>query len=624
MFKAINAFYFLITVLSILIIIYSSSLTGPFLLDDYNNIHPLRAKEYTLDSIWHSVALEGLGVHARPVSKFALVSTLALHGSGSWGFKYHNLLTHLLIALLLFWLSGRLLQNIVGYSKAWFIAALASVLWAIAPIQVSTVLYPVQRMAQLAALFTVSGLLTLSFIYEFLKEKRIKTAVFLSIFIFPLSLLLAGFSKPNGFLLLPHALLLALVLPFHKNPAILKTVIFRLLCCFIILPILLGFAYLLLNWSQFTEYTMRSFSLQDRLLTQIHVLIFYLKMILLPQLGDMTLFHDDFPITRNLNITTFFSGLFLLVMLIGSWLIRKKHPLLTFGIFWFFVAHLLESTIFDLEMVFEHRNYLASFGLMLCLAVLIGQSTLSNTIKITICFFSIIILLSMTSIRSNTWKDDELLYLVTLQTHPDSPRALTGYANILLNKNKFIEARKYLTRSKSINPNEAGVFLHLYATYCAEKKMPDQLIEQAKRLLSIHPITAYGLATINTLNIRIELEQCPNLDKTSMLSLIKIAINANNSGRNLELLYRLKAQAHALINDNKLVTESFNKAYQVKKNTAPLLELLQFQISAGLFVDAQRSITRLHDIDQYLHKDQYKINSYEELLKKELKKLKKI
>ncbi len=616
MFKAINAFFLFVTILTILTVVYWPNLSGHFLLDDYINIEPLKAKKYTFDSIWHSVTKEGIGPHARPVSKFSLITTLAFHGSSSWGFKYHNLITHLLIALLLFWLSGRLLQNHVNYNKAWFIAALASVLWVVSPIQVSTVLYPVQRMAQLAALFTVSGLLNLSFAFESLKKKRNKAAILFGFIIFPLTLLLASFSKPNGLLLLPHALLLGFVLPFYKNTHLLKSYIFRTLLFFIILPIILGTSYLLLYWDQLIDFSMRNFNLQDRLLTQINVVVFYLKLILLPQLSDMALFHDDFPITRTLNITTIFSGLTLLILIVSAWLIRNKKPFLTFGVFWFFVAHLMESTIFNLEMVFEHRNYLASFGLMLVLAVSISQLTISNSIKYTICFFSVVILISMTSIRSNTWRNDALLYQVTMQDHPRSSRALSAYANILLNKNKFEEARKYLIKSISIKPKEAGALLHLYATYCPEKNMPSELVEQARKLLSSYPISAYGIATINTLNIQKELGYCTALSENTILSLINTAINYNNSGRNLELLYRLKAQALMLTNDYESVSDSFNKAYQVKKNTAPLLELLLFQINSGLFVEAQKTITRLREIDQYLYKNSYKIDYYEDLLNK--------
>ena len=41
----------------------------------------------------------------------------------------------------------------------------------------------------------------------------------------------------------------------------------------------------------------------------------------------------------------------------------RKRPLLSFAILFFFINHLIESSIIGLELIFEHRNYLASMFL---------------------------------------------------------------------------------------------------------------------------------------------------------------------------------------------------------------------------------------------------------------------
>ena len=48
-----------------------------------------------------------------------------------------------------------------------------------------------------------------------------------------------------------------------------------------------------------------------------------------------------------------------------AFLLQRQNPLAALGIGWFFAGQLMESTIFPLELVFEQRNYLADFGLVL-------------------------------------------------------------------------------------------------------------------------------------------------------------------------------------------------------------------------------------------------------------------
>jgi tetratricopeptide (TPR) repeat protein len=617
--KTILPFYFVVTVLCILFFIYWPNLSGPFLLDDDTNIQPLIAETYSPSTIWHSIAKDGFSPQGRPVSKLSLVTTLMAHGNSPWAFKYHNLQIHLLIAVLLFWLAGRLLQSVYPPKSAWWMAAFTSVLWAISPIQVSTVLYPVQRMAQLPALFTVLGLLTISFAWSAVIKQQYKKTFFLLLILFPTSLFLAILSKENGVLLLIYCLLLGFLLPIKS--ANLTVYGRRILLFFtrgLIALLILGGLYFVLHWDRYTNYSGRNFNLTDRLLTQINVLVFYIKMILLPHVKEMTLFHDDFPITRSLNLHTIVSGVFLTMLLLGSWLARQRYPIITFGILWFFVSHLVESTVIPLEMIFEHRNYLAIFGLMLAATFSVNQLPITNSLKVFIGLLAIMLLLAMTAVRSHTWKTEDLLYQVNLQDHPNSARTHTTYANVLLKKHLLNKARQHLQKAIELQPFEAGAVLHLYATYCHEHKMPTKLVNKAIQILSETPISAYGLSSINALNQRKNANQCPVLSHAVLMQLINSAIlySKNHLNHGLEYLYRLKAQALIINHDLNGGTEYFNKAFMINKNTDVLFELVDFQIGAGQFSDARQNLNKLRHIDKTLHIDKAKIEFFEDLLEK--------
>ena len=76
-------------------------------------------------------------------------------------FKYTNLMIHLLVGLGICWATLKLLLRVLGYDEnrgnAW-IAVLSTGFWLLHPFFVSTTLYVIQRMTQLAALFSIYGI----------------------------------------------------------------------------------------------------------------------------------------------------------------------------------------------------------------------------------------------------------------------------------------------------------------------------------------------------------------------------------------------------------------------------------------------------------------------------------
>src|SRR6185312_3775382 len=81
-----------------------------------------------------------------------------------------------------------------------------------------------------------------------------------------------------------------------------------------------------------------------------------------------------FPISTSLlkPWTTLASIVFLgAVVALMVWL-RKRHPLAALGIGLFLGCQLLTGTILPLELIYEHRNYFASFGLLLAIVPLLA------------------------------------------------------------------------------------------------------------------------------------------------------------------------------------------------------------------------------------------------------------
>ena len=94
---------------------------------------------------------------------------------------------------------------------------------------------------------------------------------------------------------------------------------------------------------------------------------------LLPLPRFLTFYYDTLEPSRGLldPPTTALGGLFLAALAAAAWTLRQRRPLLALGILWFFAAHFLTSNVVPLELMFEHRNYFALFGVLLALADLV-------------------------------------------------------------------------------------------------------------------------------------------------------------------------------------------------------------------------------------------------------------
>ena len=75
-----------------------------------------------------------------------------------------------------------------------------------------------------------------------------------------------------------------------------------------------------------------------------------------------------------------------LAILVGAvfWY-RKYRPLVALGIALFLGCHLLTGTILPLELVYEHRNYFASFGLLLAIVPLLAAPADHAASRLSLC-----------------------------------------------------------------------------------------------------------------------------------------------------------------------------------------------------------------------------------------------
>ena len=144
---------------------YWPGLHGDFVLDDFPNLLENRALQidsFSLEAFWQAALSSGAGTLRRPLSMFSFAVNHYLSEYDPLAYKVTNLGIHLLCGIALFVLTSRLLsayrefcdEDVPQATVRWAPMVVAA-FWLIHPINVTGVLYIVQRMTSLAALFTV-------------------------------------------------------------------------------------------------------------------------------------------------------------------------------------------------------------------------------------------------------------------------------------------------------------------------------------------------------------------------------------------------------------------------------------------------------------------------------------
>ncbi len=356
---------------------YGNSLQCSWQYDDFSNI--LENDHVKLTSLsWQQLkrAIHDQHLNSRPTRPLARLSfafNYYLDGFRVQGYHLVNIIIHLATAFTLWALvSGTIARSSALSGKrgdSLIIGWLAALLWATHPVQVTAVTYIVQRMASMAAFFYLAAM------FFFLKGRTAATGKSRKLNYLACCLCsLAAFGCKENAFMLPVALLLFEMIFF---PAAGKSGKKRLLIWFFMVVVFGAMAaWLMVDPASVTgPWENRPFTLGQRLLTQPRVLWQYLGLLALPAKTRLCLLHDV-EISSGLFSppTTMPAIIALVVVLVLLVTLCRKMPLLSFGGLFFLLNHLIEGSVFNLEMFYEHRNYLPSTWLFVPLASFLVSS----------------------------------------------------------------------------------------------------------------------------------------------------------------------------------------------------------------------------------------------------------
>lgn len=602
-------------------LIYLPGKSGPLVFDDASNLlnnSYVQITALTPEKLYRaSISLEA-GPLKRPISmlSFALNHYFAGSFDDSTPYKLTNIAIHAINGLLLFWMLSLVFLRLtqlqasartptgINHKTYLVLASIVALLWVIHPIQLTSVLYVVQRMTELSGMFTLlalicylSGRLRIvagkpggvglilwgTIVFGAFGMLSKETTALLPVFVFVLELTLFSSEQPWR--------------DWHKLPVRLRRGI-------ILAGLIAGLA--VLGWTIhhfLPKYVMRDFGMTERVLTESRILFFYLSLILVPRLDQFSLFHDNIKLSTSiLSPWTTLPSLAGIVFLLSlAYVARRRQPLLSLGIFWFFAGHMLESTILPLELAHEHRNYLPSLGPIL--VVVHGINTACTKLRRR-WFWGILPLFAATLamlgfMRANQWSDDYSLFLFETLHHPNSASIESGFALRLIQTGKYNEGMQAFRRAAELAPEEPSylLFMNMFAAN-AREKFDQAGANETLRRLATGRITATTGQAMQYLGDCI-LSWCHSLSPEMEVWMKTLLNRQDQTG--VDRSYVTFLLARSLVGQEKIdeAITTYKLSHELDKNYLhPLFDLAYLYARIGDGEKARETIVKLREADR--------------------------
>jgi protein O-mannosyl-transferase len=608
-----NHIFVLLFLLVIILAAYSTSFHASWHMDDGPNITENRQVHLKTMS-WAEIRKAFFSTPSavrieffRPLSRLSLAMNHHFWKDNVVGYHIINVSIHVVASffLYLFLFTTLNIPNVRGtYGKySLFLALTSTLFWAVHPIQTQAVTYIVQRMTCMAGMFYIMSM------YFYLKvhvtaRRSLKT-------LFAVSCTIAGLlslgSKENA-ILLPFSLFLfhLLVIRGFDRATCLRST--KLLLVTYVFPILLGilclFFYTDILGKVFSLYDARSFTLWERLITESRIILLYLSLLLYP-------ISTRFSVDHNIRISTslfsppstIFSIALIIVLIALAIYLVKRSPLTSFAILFFFLNHLVESTILPLELVFEHRNYVPSMFLFLpislgLLRVLRFGATRPLIFRFTAIFLCLLLIILgfATFLRNGVWRDEGTLWFDCLDKYPDSFRAhhnLGRYLSLKGNNEGAMWHYQEALKANEINSRkEKGITWFNIGIIAQQAGDVERALAHYTKALEVDPCCPGAQNNLAGLMLASE-----HPDEAEILRVLDKALECRND---TEIPLALSNKGFLLMRMGRMeeAVDALWRSYDLApENPLTLLRLGQAYKKLGQFERASRYLNRLLDLN---------------------------
>jgi tetratricopeptide (TPR) repeat protein len=390
-------------------------------------------------------------------------------GERTAGYHVVNLLVHLANALLVLRLVRQLwrtdpLRESTWSGRAEPIALLAALLFVAHPMQTQAVTYIVQRYASLAAMFFLASVS--SYVaFRLAKAWGVALGWYAA---FLAAAVAACWTKENA-VVLPLAVV-AVEWSFFEAPLRRRALWFSPFLAAGALAVVAALASgLTLTRLDAMTRVDTDMPRADYFLTQLRVVATYLRLLVLPVGQNLD---PDVAISRSLaEPGVLLAGGLHLALLAGTVLALRRGlrgdgawRLVGFGGVWFYVTLLVESSFIPIvDVAYEHRVYLPSFGPFLAFAAMMaGAPALRPTRRfLAVAALLVAVLTGATLARNRVWRSPLALWSDVVAKSPHKPRPINNLGIAVMDQGDLPGAAALFERALREDPSYAKAYFNL-------------------------------------------------------------------------------------------------------------------------------------------------------------------
>lgn len=429
-----------------------------------------QVKSFDLKKIFTSVVAEDY----IPLTVTSYAIDHALFGMNPGAFHLHNVLLHSLNGVLVFILVWLMFGHLG-------VASLVSFLFIGHPLHVESVVWIAERKDVLSTFYS---LLTMIFYWKFLEKPRAWSYVLAL-----LCLTLALFAK---FMAVSVPTVLFLFELQRRTP--IKKLILRL-APFAVLSGVFSYVHLKLHNSP----QARTISL----FRGVDSIAFYISKIFFPT--NLSIFYED-GVTKVSALQYLFATGVVFAFALAVLKLKKYRKEIIFGALFFALTILPVLKIIPFGNMFAFGDrfmYLPSLGLFISMnffimALVERYSLKQRQIIAYLCLLFVMLLLSVTSLRQNDWKNSKTLWAAALKTSPQSAVAHNNLGLVLLNEADHNEAIPEFIKAAELRADYTEPYINLGLAYLDLKRIPEatEALAQALKINEKLPNAHVNMALV--------------------------------------------------------------------------------------------------------------------------------
>jgi len=569
--------------------LYQHTLSYPFAFDDERHIpdNPnIRLESFDADSI--RLAAYGGPSASRPFAMFTFGVNYYFSEYDPRFYRLTNIVIHILNGMLVYtvtylllifdcaglsesvsrsWKRSKSRRRIEPRQTAAYLAGAVALIWLVHPLQTQSVTYIIQRMNSLAVFFVLAALC----LYTAGRLTRHRVVRWVCFAVALLFWTLGLKTKQNAATLPALVFLIEWFFLQDLNRkwivSFLKYWVSSLTAVVVVVMVLIGARFV--DYVQGT-YTYYDFTVWERVMTQFRVLLFYLTLVFFPHLERLNLDHD-IPISRSLldPWTTIPSLLVILLLLALSVRLARGYRVIAFCILWYFLNLAIESSIFGLEMAYEHRLYMPLIGVILA-SVWLYNRHISRSIPF-LGIVPLVVLIPVLGVltyqRNKVWQSQYALYSDCVRKSPNMARPHYNLGNAYWRMPKYPDALRHYRRATEIKPKHRDALCNLGLTLATLGQI-DEAMEMFHRSLKVDPEYARARIGLGT-----ELRKKELLDEAEaeFRRVVEIDPDHNLGHQNLAFILTAKRRYPEAIEEYRKALQTNPDEPEVHHNLGTLL-----------------------------------------------------